>query len=199
MGEKKRANFLNNTNMKRNNLTNSKIIKLIHLLTPLSGLTMLNLKTVMQNKNSILLRNNSTNSTSGLNEVSNLENNSLDNNKSLINPESFLESRKIEGPVLDSGFPKDVSPWFLTGFIDAEGSFDISLFSNVRALAKTGVKFRFRVSANYRDVVLVCAIRNYFGSGAISLIRKDTSVISLEISSIETIKNIIYLFLMLIH
>lgn len=100
-----------------------------------------------------------------------------------------MVSRKIEGPVLDSRFPKDFSPWFLTGFTDAEGNFDITFVNNVRALAKTGIKFRFRLSANYRDVVLLCAIKNYFGSGSISLIRKDTNVIILEISSIEVIKN----------
>jgi hypothetical protein len=61
-------------------------------------------------------------------------------------------------------------------------------------LAKTGIKFRFRLSANYRDIVLLCAIVNYLGGGSISLIRKDTSVVSLEISSNETIKNNVIFF-----
>jgi ABC-type sulfate transport system substrate-binding protein len=43
-------------------------------------------------------------------------------------PNIFLEDRKIIGTVLQSKFPNDVSPWFLTGFIEAEGNFDISVF-----------------------------------------------------------------------
>ncbi len=109
--------------------------------------------------------------------------------KTLIDPNIFIESRKIVGPVLESTLPNDFSPWFLTGFTEAEGNFDISLFLNPKALAHTGIKFRFRLSANYKDIVLLCAIKNYFGSGQISLIRKDTGVITMEISSIEIIKN----------
>jgi hypothetical protein len=62
------------------------------------------------------------------------------------------------------------------------------------ALANTGIKYRFRVSANYKDIVLLCAVNNYFGTGSVSTIRKGTDVLSIEISSIETIKNIIIPF-----
>src|SRR2546423_1399926 len=157
-------------------------------------LSLLNLKLVMPNKNSMLVRYNSTNSKSGINNVQNLENTLGDKDKSLINPETFLTTRRIEGPVLDSRFPKGVSPWFICGFTDAEGNFDIQIFNNIRALAKTGIKFRFRLSANYRDVVLLCAIKNFFGGGSISLIRKDTGVISLEICSNDLIRDLIIPF-----
>jgi hypothetical protein len=115
-------------------------------------------------------------------------------NKALIDPTMFLDSRKIEGSVLNSTFPNNISPWFLTGFSEAEGNFDIFIFSNAKALAKTGIKFRFRIAANYKDIVLLCAIKNYFNNGSISTIRKDTDVVTLEISSIETIKNVIIPF-----
>lgn len=115
-------------------------------------------------------------------------------NKTLIDPSMFLDSRKIEGPVLNSTFPSNVSPWFLTGYADAEANFDIQIFSNAKALAKTGIKFRFRIASNYKDIVLLCAVRNYFNSGIISTIRKDTDVVMLEISSIEVIKNVIIPF-----
>jgi hypothetical protein len=109
--------------------------------------------------------------------------------KTIIDPNIFIESRKIVGPVLESTFPNEFSPWFLTGFTEAEGNFDILLFLNSKALAQTSIKFRFRLSANYKDIVLLCAIKNFWGSGQISLIRKDTGVITMEISSIEVIKN----------
>ena len=55
-----------------------------------------------------------------------------------IDPNIFLEDRKITGTVLQSKFPDDVSPWFLTGFIEAEGNFDISVFPSPRALVAFG-------------------------------------------------------------
>jgi hypothetical protein len=42
---------------------------------------------------------------------------------------------------------------------------------------------------------LLCAIRNYFNNGTISIIRKDTEVVTLEISSIEIIEKKIIPFL----
>jgi len=108
--------------------------------------------------------------------------------------ESFLSTRKIEGLVLSSSLPSNFSPWFLVGFTEAEGNFDILIFNNPKALAKTGVKFRFRLSANYRDVLLLCAIRNYFKGGNLSSIRKDTNVVTFEISSIQLIKEVIIPF-----
>jgi len=134
--------------------------------------------------NSLLIRYNSTNLNSNLMYSSN-----PNFNKSLIDPNKFINSRKIEGPVLDSLFPNNVSPWFITGFTEAEGNFDIQIFNNSKALAKTGIKFRFRISCNYKDIVLLCAIKNYFCRGNISLIRKDTGVVTMEISSIEVIQN----------
>ena len=56
-------------------------------------------------------------------------------------------------------------------------------------MAKTGIKFRFRLTCNYKDVALLCAIRNYFKTGTISKIRNDTDVVTLEICYIESIKN----------
>lgn len=123
-------------------------------------------------------------------------NTSLDSKgKALIDPSVFLDSGRIEGQVLYSTFPIKLSPWFLTGFIEAEGSFNILIFANPKALAKTSIKFRFIIAANYKDIVMLCAIRNYFNNGSISTIRKDTGVVLLEISSIEVIKNVIIPFL----
>jgi len=42
---------------------------------------------------------------------------------------------------------------------------------------------------NYEDIVILLAIKNYFGNGFIPKIRQDTKVVTLEISSNEFIKN----------
>jgi len=57
-------------------------------------------------------------------------------------------------------------------------------FSSSKALAKTGIKFRFRIALTYKDIVLLGGIKIWFESGIISLIREATKVVTLEISSI---------------
>ena len=32
-------------------------------------------------------------------------------------------------------------------------------FANPKALAKTGNKFRFRIAANYQDIIILCAVK----------------------------------------
>ena len=32
-------------------------------------------------------------------------------------------------------------------------------FANPKALAKTGIKFRFRIAANYQDIIILCAVK----------------------------------------
>lgn len=106
--------------------------------------------------------------------------------KVLIDVNKFKDEQKITGPVLNSNF--NPHPWFIVGFTEAEGNFDISIFNNTKALGSKGIKFRFRLTAKYLDVVLLCGIKNYFGSGTL-FFRKDTEVVTLEISSIDTIKT----------
>lgn len=106
--------------------------------------------------------------------------------KVLIDINKIKVEQKIAGPVLDSNF--NPHPWFIVGFTEAEGNFDFNIFNNVKALGSKGIKFRFRLTAKYLDTVLLCGIRNYFGSGSF-FFRKDTEVVTLEISSIETIKT----------
>ena len=43
---------------------------------------------------------------------------------------------------------------------EAEGNFDILLFTSSRAIARTGINLR--LSAKYTDIILLCAISNYF-------------------------------------
>ena len=54
------------------------------------------------------------------------------NNKVLINIESLLATGLIEGPVLNTKFPSSFSPWFLTGFTEAEGNFYIIVDRNLK-------------------------------------------------------------------
>jgi len=81
---------------------------------------------------------------------------------------------------------------FIVGYTEAEGNFDI----NINKYPKVLSKFRFRLSSKYLNILLLCAIRNYFGSGSLFL-RKETVVFTLEISSKKVIENNIIPYLIL--
>jgi LAGLIDADG endonuclease len=120
--------------------------------------------------------------------------NNLINIKNLIDHNILPEDGKLQGNVLNSNFPVKFSPWFITGFTDAEGYFGINMFTNERALAKTGIRFRFRIELHSKDIVLLCAIKNFFKVGNISKIRKNKLHFIFEVSSIDEINNVIIPF-----
>lgn len=57
-------------------------------------------------------------------------------------------------------------------------------------------KFRLGLTSKCLDIVLLCAIKFFFGYGSFYL-RKETGVFTLEVSSQETIKKL-YLYLIFI-
>lgn len=92
---------------------------------------------------------------------------SLDTNLPvLINSKEIIDNYKdvkLPSEVLSSKY--SFSPWFIVGFVEAEGNFDISINVNPKVLPK----FRFRLSSKYLDIVFLCAIKNYFDSGSLYL------------------------------
>jgi len=113
-------------------------------------------------------------------------NNNLNQNlPALINSKEVInnyEKDRLSVDLLNSKY--FFSPWFIVGFVEAEGNFDILLNKNPNILPK----FRFRLTSKYLDIVLLCAIKNFFGSGSLYL-RKETQVFTLEISNQEVIEN----------
>ena len=65
-----------------------------------------------------------------------------------------------------TSFPA-LNPWFITGFIDGEGCFSITIFkSNTH---KTGwqVKLEFKLNLHEKDKALLEQLQNYFSVGQI--------------------------------
>lgn len=118
----------------------------------------------------------------------------MKNNLAILPTPSYDLDRKINDLILNAHFNEFISPWFISGFTDAEGNFDIVLFKSIRALAETGIKFRFRLTANFKDVGLLICIKNYFKCGNLSIVRKDTLVVTYEVSNIEFIRTVIIPF-----
>jgi NADH:ubiquinone oxidoreductase subunit K len=84
-----------------------------------------------------------------------------------------------------------LSPSFISGFSDAEGSFVITILKNPRYKIGWNVQARFQIKLHEKDRALLLLIQNYFGGiGYISKIN-DKSTVEFRVSDITSLNNII--------
>lgn len=81
-----------------------------------------------------------------------------------------------------------INPWFITGFVDAEGSFIISINSNKELKNKWGAKASFKITLHLKDKALLEQIQAYFGVGNIYV---SGSTVLYEVSSLKDLEIII--------
>lgn len=83
---------------------------------------------------------------------------------------------------------------FVTGFIDAEGCFIITILRNPRSGASTKigwkVQARFTISLHKKDMALMGLIKSYFG-GRGNISKEYKNIIKYEITSIQDLINVI--------
>lgn len=60
-----------------------------------------------------------------------------------------------------------LNPWFITGFVDAEGCFLISVLKNKELKTKWGVRASFKINLHKKDKALLEQIKSVFGVGKI--------------------------------
>jgi hypothetical protein len=85
-----------------------------------------------------------------------------------------------------------IHPWYLTGFIDAEGSFLISIRKNKNLPSdKIGwnIELRFQISLHIKDIVLLEKFKGYFGVGFVN--KEGENVVKYRVNSIKDLSNII--------
>lgn len=91
---------------------------------------------------------------------------------------------------LDHNKIHHISPWFITGFTDAEGCFNVGLQKNPNG--KFYVRPLFRIKVHSRDSLLLLRIKNYFGGiGNIYTNSKDSNY---TVRSLDEILKIILHF-----
>jgi NADH:ubiquinone oxidoreductase subunit K len=84
-----------------------------------------------------------------------------------------------------------LSPLFISGFSDAEGSFVITILKNPRYKIGWNVQARFQIKLHEKDRALLLLIQNSFGNiGYISKIN-DKSTVEFRVSDITSLNNII--------
>lgn len=83
----------------------------------------------------------------------------LSNFQQMLSKQFSLLSKSI--PV-HSG-PYKLNPWFVTGFIDAEGSFTVLVVKDSKRKLGWRVECRFQLGIHERDLPLLQQIREFFG------------------------------------
>ena len=82
-----------------------------------------------------------------------------------------------------------MSPWFLTGFIDAEGSFSILIQHNIKYKTNWRVKPVFAIGLHEKDIALLQEIQYTLGVGKIHKHGKDS--VQYRVESINELQVII--------
>lgn len=82
-----------------------------------------------------------------------------------------------------------LNPNYVSGFIDAEGCFHVSIIRNLNLRLGVNVRAIFQISLHKKDKVLLERIRDFFNVGRVSL-RSDDAVVY-EVASIKEIEIIL--------
>ena len=86
-------------------------------------------------------------------------------------------------------FDNKLNPGFITGFVDAEGCFHVSIVDNTSLKVGKSVRAMFQISLHMKDKLLLDKINNFFGVGQV-ILRKD-GVYYYQVSSLVEILIII--------
>jgi len=87
---------------------------------------------------------------------------------------------------------KSLDPWFITGFVDGEGCFIVSITKNPRYKTGYDVRLWFSIGLNEKDKALLENIQSYFGVGKIYKHTQDTY--SYRVQSVKDLQAIIVHF-----
>jgi hypothetical protein len=83
-----------------------------------------------------------------------------------------------------------IDPNYITGFVDGEGSFSITISPRDFKDVKWEVRPSFSISQHKRNRGILFKIKNYFGCGTIRPNREDNTY-KYEVRSLQDLKNII--------
>lgn len=80
----------------------------------------------------------------------------------------------------------EINPYWITGFVDAEGCFSIRITKSKNT--KWKVSTSFEISLHIKDVDILYKIQSFFGVGAVYL-RKDRNIAAYKVSKLEYLRD----------
>lgn len=87
-----------------------------------------------------------------------------------------------------SGITK-LNPWWITGFVDAEGSFGISMVKKEEVFKTT---LQFKVSQNKPNETVLKSMVEYFGAGNVHVDNSSTNTIKFQIQDLVSIRKKVF-------
>ena len=102
------------------------------------------------------------------------------------NPSNQLINRSFSTLNLQS----KLNPWEITGFIDAEGSFTITIYPDNRSRLKWAVQPIFTINLHRKDLPILEEIKNTLQLG--NIVNRSKSVVSYKIGSKKELKGLIH-------
>ena len=107
-----------------------------------------------------------------------LQTRQLSSSKSLA---IFSHTLTLQSPAVNN--PKLVSslkPWFITGFVDAEGSFTVSVLKSSSVRIGWQVGARFQLTLHLKDLSLLKEIQAFFGGAGKIVLSKDSCTFRID-------------------
>jgi len=88
--------------------------------------------------------------------------------------------------------PQIMNPYWLSGFVEAEGCFSLVIFKNKTSKLGEAVKLSFIITQSIRDESLIKSLIEYLGCGSTSLDSRGT--IDFRVTNFSSIRDIIPFF-----
>ena len=86
-----------------------------------------------------------------------------------------------------------LNPWFITGLLDGEGFFVITIWKNPRYKTGLTVQAILQIKMHERDRSLILAIQNFWGIGYISK-PNNSSTVEFIVSILKDIATLLFSF-----
>jgi hypothetical protein len=91
-------------------------------------------------------------------------------------PSNLLQNSLFSTTLISSNtINRKINPWFITGFVDAEGCFSLSLSPDNRAVTKYSVSLLFVINLHIKDIKILQGIQQTLGVGRIYTSEKVAS------------------------
>lgn len=102
----------------------------------------------------------------------------------------FSHTLTLQSPVANSSkLFSLLKPWFITGFVDAEGSFTVSVLRSSSVRTGWQVGARFQLTLHLKDLSLLREIKTFFGGKGNIILSKDNC--TFRIDSLKDILKVI--------